>query len=300
MAGGTLFTLLDDIASVLDDVASATKTATTKTAGVLGDDLALSAEQVSGVPSNRELPIIWEVVKGSAKNKAILVPAALLLSWFLPWTIAPLLMLGGAYLCYEGFEKVFHKYLPHEEDAPTQEMTSKEQGPTDPALREKERVEGAVKTDFILSAEVVVIVLGAVSEERFLVQLLVLVGMATLMTIFVYGLVALIVRLDDFGLGLLKEEEPWKQQAGRLVLQGAPYLMRTLNVVGTAAMFLVGGGIFVHGIDVLHALEMKMEHSVFGLLGPLLLNGFVGVLVGGLSVGAVILFRRWRKSVQFS
>lgn len=291
MASGTLLTLLDDIASVLDDVATATKHATSKSAGVLGDDLALNAEQVSGVPSSRELPVVWAVAKGSAINKAILVPIALVLSLVASWAITPLLMVGGAYLCYEGFEKVLEKILPHqhEKEADTASRRTPEE-------IERHKIRGAIQTDFILSAEIVVITLGAVAGDRFIVQVLVLTGMATLMTVFVYGMVALIVRLDDIGLFLTQQSEPWKKRLGQGILAGAPYLMRGLGIVGTAAMFLVGGGIYVHGIEVLHHWEKSMGHGFWGFFGSMVLSGVVGIVVGAITVGAKMGVTHWRKS----
>ncbi len=293
MAGTSLLALIDDIATLLDDVSVMTKVAAKKTAGVLGDDLALNAEQVSGVKANRELPVVWAVAKGSALNKLILVPAALLISAFLPWLITPLLMIGGAFLCYEGCEKLVHKFFHKEE----QEHEHREplKAVADPAVDlvafEKQKIKGAIRTDFILSAEIIVISLGAVQSANFGVQIAAICTIAVLMTIGVYGLVAGIVKLDDAGLYLAKTD-PQASGAGARIALGkgilflAPWLMKTLSVVGTAAMFLVGGGILVHGIpgshDWIHHLQ-EMVTAVSWLV-PLLVN-----LIGGLVAGAMVL-----------
>ena len=298
MAGTSLLALLDDIASVLDDVALLSKVAAKKTAGVLGDDLALNAEQVSGVRADREIPVVWAVAKGSFKNKLILVPAALSISAFAPWAITPLLMVGGAYLCFEGFEKISHKFLhdKHEDEIEHAETIKAISDPdVDIVEFEKEKINGAIRTDFILSAEIIVIALGTVKDVPMLTQVLVVSGIALLMTIGVYSLVAGIVKLDDAGLHLIKEEasSAWggfKRKLGQGILRVAPYLMKTLSIVGTAAMFLVGGGILVHGIPVAydgihHVSEVIKSMPLGNLLGaitPILLNGLVGVIAGGL------------------
>ncbi len=293
MAGTSLLSLIDDIATLLDDVSVMTKVAAKKTAGVLGDDLALNAEQVSGVKANRELPVVWAVAKGSALNKLILVPAALLISAFLPWLITPLLMIGGAFLCYEGCEKLVHKFFHKEEQEHEHRETLK--AVADPAVDlvafEKQKIKGAIRTDFILSAEIIVISLGAVQSATFGVQVAAICTIAVLMTIGVYGLVAGIVKLDDAGLYLAKTD-PQASGAGARIALGkgilflAPWLMKTLSVVGTAAMFLVGGGILVHGIpgshDWIHHLQ-EMVTAVSWLV-PLLVN-----LIGGLVAGAMVL-----------
>jgi predicted DNA repair protein MutK len=309
MAGASLLTLLDDIASVLDDVALLTKAATRKTAGVLGDDLALNAEQVSGVKAERELPVVWAVAKGSALNKAILVPAALALSVFLPWTITPLLMIGGLFLCYEGFEKVWHRFAHREaEQAHKQELRSTLVDPgKDLAAFEKERIKGAIRTAFILSAEIIVITLGTVAAASLGVRVTVLVGIAVLMTVGVYGLVAGIVKLDDAGLYLTTREgeQPGARLArtfGRGILWFAPWLMKALAVAGTAAMFLVGGGILAHGIPAVHhAIEHLVERAdslggVVQALIPLLGNALVGIVAGGIVVAVLGLVRRVRNA----
>jgi hypothetical protein len=309
MAGASLLTLLDDIASVLDDVALLTKAATRKTAGVLGDDLALNAEQVSGVKADRELPVVWAVAKGSALNKAILVPAALALSVFLPWAITPALMIGGLFLCYEGFEKVWHRFAHREvEQVHKQELRSTLVDPgKDLAAFEKERIKGAIRTDFILSAEIIVIALGTVAAATLGVRVAVLVGIAVLMTVGVYGLVAGIVKLDDAGLFLTTREgeRPGARLArafGRGILWFAPWLMKALAVAGTAAMFLVGGGILAHGIPfVHHAIEHLVERaadlgSVVQALIPLLGNALVGIVAGGVVVAVLGLVRRVRSA----
>ncbi|EPH3109903.1 TPA: DUF808 domain-containing protein, partial [Pseudomonas aeruginosa] len=269
MAGASLLTLLDDIAAVLDDVSLMTKVAAKKTAGVLGDDLALNAQQVTGVNADRELPVVWAVAKGSLRNKAILVPAALLISAFAPWAVIPLLMLGGAYLCFEGFEKIAHKYLPHDDEHADEAALAAN---VDVAALEKQKIGGAIRTDFILSAEIIAITLGTVAESSFTTQVLVLVGIALVMTIGVYGLVAGIVKLDDAGLYLSRRDSGFAQGLGGAILRTAPYLMKGLSVVGMAAMFMVGGGILTHGIPVVHHAIEQAAQSVAGIatLGPLL------------------------------
>ena len=285
MAGGSLLALLDDIATVLDDVAILTKVAAKKTAGVLGDDLALNAQQVAGVLAERELPVVWAVAKGSAMNKVILVPSALAISALAPWAVTPLLMLGGAYLCFEGFEKIAHKFLHRKEDdqAKHAELV---QALSDPAVDlvafEKDRIRGAVRTDFILSAEIIVITLGTVAEATFLSQVAVLAGVAALMTVGVYGLVAGIVKLDDAGLYLGRQSSASAQGLGAAIVKAAPWLMKFLSVAGTAAMFLVGGGIIVHGIPALAG----VLHGWAGALS-FLSDAVAGVLVGA-AVFAVI------------
>jgi predicted DNA repair protein MutK len=299
MAGGSLLALLDDIASVLDDVALLTKVAAKKTSGVLGDDLALNAEQVSGVRAERELPVVWAVAKGSFKNKLILVPAALLISAFIPWAITPLLMLGGAYLCFEGFEKIAHKFMhgPSENAAEHAAITQALLNPaTDFVTLEQEKIKGAIRTDFILSAEIIVIALGTVKDAAFSVQVSVVTGIALIMTVGVYGLVAGIVKLDDAGLHLIKNTALtfWsgcKRAIGRGLLKFAPYLMKSLSVIGTAAMFMVGGGILLHGIPASHAVVHAAESVVQSLpaighvlvfLMPTLLGALLGIIAGGL------------------
>ncbi|MBC9071999.1 DUF808 domain-containing protein [Thauera sp. CAU 1555] len=290
MAGTSLFVLLDDIASVLDDVATMTKVATKKTAGVLGDDLALNAQQVAGVRTERELPVVWAVAKGSMLNKLILVPAALAIAAFLPWAIVPLLMLGGAYLCYEGVEKLVHHFLHRAEDkAHRQQVLQAMASPeTDLAALEREKIRGAVRTDFILSAEIIVIALGVIGGLDLVTQLSVLAAVAVMMTVGVYGLVAIIVKLDD--LGLLLRRQPGagvlpavQRGLGGGILWAAPWLMRGLSVAGTVAMFLVGGGILSHGLPpVHHAIEAATADmvGVAGALLPSALDGLVGIAAG--------------------
>jgi hypothetical protein len=255
MAATSLLALIDDIAAVLDDIALMTKVAAKKTGGVLGDDLALNAGQIAGVRADRELPVVWAVAKGSAKNKLVLVPAALALSAFLPWAVLPLLMLGGAYLCYEGFEKIFHKLLHGKEEPAAQAERVKSM--LDPGLDlvrlEAQKIKGAIRTDLILSAEIVVIALGTVRESGWAVQIGVVSGIAALMTVGVYGLVALIVKIDDAGLYLQQKAAAgaWGRITGRAgagLVKAAPTLMKLLSAAGTIAMFMVGGGILVHGI----------------------------------------------------
>ncbi|MET0287164.1 MAG: DUF808 domain-containing protein [Polyangiales bacterium] len=306
MAGTSLLALLDDIASVLDDVAALTKVATKKTAGVLGDDLALNAEQVSGLQAERELPVVWAVAKGSAVNKLILVPAALALSQWLPWAITPLLMLGGAFLCFEGFEKIAHKLL-HDDDeqdeAERKELLARASDPNvDLVAFEKEKIKGAVRTDFVLSAEIVVIALGTVTDKSFGTRAAVLASIAVVMTVGVYGLVAGIVKLDDLGLYLSRDGKPgFRTRLGRMILRGAPWLMKGLTIAGTVAMFLVGGGILAHGIPAFHHFEDWLATAAGGVayVGPLLhglapvaINGLVGLLAGALSVGVISLLKK--------
>lgn len=304
MAGSSLLALIDDIASVLDDVAAMTKLATRKTAGVLGDDLALNAQQVSGVRAERELPVVWAVAKGSAVNKLILVPAALAISAVAPWAVLPLLMLGGLFLCYEGVEKLAHRFLhPHGEDAAAR--TALREALADPAVDlvafERAKIRGAIRTDFILSAEIVVITLGTVASAPFGTRVAVLCAIAALMTVGVYGLVAGIVKLDDFGAHLLSTADGRpaagaRRAAGRAILAFAPWLMKALSVLGTAAMFLVGGGILVHGIHVLHATfqqwgefaaTLPAAGVVLGPLTTMLLDLGFGVLAGALALAVV-------------
>ena len=293
-----LIALLDDIASVLDDVAVLTKVATRKTAGVLGDDLALNAQQVSGVRAERELPVVWAVAKGSALNKAILVPAALAISAFAPWAIVPLLMVGGGFLCYEGFEKLAHKFL-HSESADAAEHAALVEAVADPAIDlvavEKSKIKGAIRTDFILSAEIVVISLGTVAEAAFGTQVAVLVGISILMTVGVYGLVAGIVKLDDAGLYLAARENGAARALGQFILAAAPWLMKMLSVAGTAAMFLVGGGILVHGIGPLHHFIAGIAERIggaWGTLAEMAGNAVVGIVAGALILLVVSGVRR--------
>ena len=300
----TLLALLDDITSVLDDVSTMTKVATKKTAGVLGDDLALNAQQVTGVHAARELPVVWAVARGSLRNKAILVPAALLISTFAPWAITPLLMLGGAYLCYEGFEKIAHRLFHgkrHEARGPTAPVVGEPMAPADVTAMEKTKIEGAVRTDFILSAEIITISLGTVAGATFGVKVGVLVAVALLMTVGVYGLVAGIVKLDDLGLHLLAKRgaglfDRMRRLVGAAVVRASPWLMKTLSIVGTAAMFLVGGGILSHGIpgveSWLHRLIDPIDDApVFGeivdMLGPMLANAVIGIVAGAVVLAVV-------------
>lgn len=294
MAGGSLLMLLDDITTMLDDVSVMTKVAAKKTAGVLGDDLALNAQQVAGVDASRELPVVWAVAKGSAINKAILVPTALLLSiaskeFNMPWLITGLLMIGGAFLCFEGFEKIAHKSL-HSKDEEAHETEIK-QAIEDPKVYlvalEKDKIKGAIRTDFILSAEIIVIALGTVANQPIAKEIGVLVGISVVMTIGVYGLVAAIVKLDDVGLYMMmrKGQSMLTQiirKVGSWLLAGTPYLMRALSVLGTAAMFLVGGSIIAHGIPALHHLVEPLKEISFML--PMLLDAAVGIAVGAVCV----------------
>jgi len=301
MAGASLLALLDDIATILDDVSVMTKVAAKKTAGVLGDDLALNAQQVAGVKAARELPVVWAVAKGSLVNKAILVPSALAISAFAPWGVTPLLMLGGAFLCFEGFEKLAHKYLhsPAEEAAHHAELTHALEDPAvDLVALERDKIKGAIRTDFILSAEIIVITLGTVAAASFGKQVTVLAGIALVMTIGVYGLVAGIVKLDDVGLYFSQRPARWVRALGRRILAAAPVLMKSLSVIGTAAMFLVGGGILVHGLPGAHDLVEAAAQvtsvlpGIGGMLSavtPLLLDGLAGIAAGALVLAAVSL-----------
>lgn len=325
MAGASLLTLLDDIAAILDDVAlmsqmaakkSAamaddvavmTKVAGQKTAGVLGDDLALNAQQVTGVRAEREIPVVWAVAIGSLVNKAILVPAALAISAWAPWLVTPLLMLGGAFLCFEGVEKLAHKYL-HSAAADAAAHASHAQANSDPAIdlvaMERGKIKGAVRTDFILSAEIIVIALGTVAAAPFAQQVAVLVSIALLMTVGVYGLVAGIVKLDDLGLWLTGKASALARALGRALLAAAPRLMKFLSMAGMAAMFLVGGGILVHGVPALHhaidglglAAAAWPLGGLWSLLTTNLLNAVVGLAAGAAVLSAWLLLGRLRGS----
>ena len=305
----SLFALVDDIATILDDVAVLSKVAAKKTAGVLGDDLALNAQQVSGVKANRELPVVWAVAKGSAVNKAILVPSALAISSFIPWAVTPLLMAGGAYLCFEGFEKLAHKYLhsASEQAAQREQLVTALADPKmDLVAIEKDKIKGAVRTDFILSAEIIVITLGTVQASPFITQVSVLTSIAILMTAGVYGLVAGIVKLDDGGLYLseLPGQNAWREfqrSLGRGVLWLAPWLMKFLSIAGTVAMFLVGGGILSHGIAPLQRLIESITAQAASLSGigpllgtvmPLVIDGLVGLIAGAIVLVAVNGFKK--------
>ncbi|MNR84603.1 DUF808 domain-containing protein [Acinetobacter johnsonii] len=302
----SLLILLDDIATILDDVAVMSKMAAKKTAGVLGDDLALNAQQVSGVRTDRELPVVWAVAKGSFVNKLILVPAALLISVVAPWLITPLLMIGGLFLCYEGVEKVLHSL--HHKKAKTEEEASQELAAieTDMATFEKDKVKGAIRTDFILSAEIVVISLGTVAAATFSTKVMVLSVIAILMTVGVYGFVAMIVKIDDLGLYLTQQASSFKQSIGRGLLAFAPKLMKTLTIVGTIAMFLVGGGIISHGVPLLHhftegsvdyAEHIPTVGSIVGALTPTLINLVIGFVAGLIVLAIVSLIKKvWPSS----
>lgn len=298
MAAGSLLALLDDIATMLDDVSVMTKVAAKKTAGVLGDDLALNAQQVTGVDASREIPVVWAVAKGSFINKLILVPAALAISYFIPWLITPLLMIGGAYLCFEGFEKIAHKLLhsKHEDKAHENELAQAVADPkVDLVALEKDKIKGAIRTDFILSAEIIVIALGTVATATFSKQVAVVSLIALVMTVGVYGLVAGIVKLDDLGLYMMmrKGKSFFKQvvrKVGTWLLNLTPYLMRTLSIFGTAAMFLVGGSIIGHGIPALHHLTEPMR-NISALL-PILFDGVLGLIVGAICVALFTIYTK--------
>ncbi|KJK15774.1 DUF808 domain-containing protein [Pseudomonas sp. NPDC087612] len=298
MAGSSLLVLIDDIATVLDDVSVMTKVAAKKTAGVLGDDLALNAQQVTGVRAEREIPVVWAVAKGSFLNKLILVPAALLISAFIPWAVTPLLMVGGAFLCFEGFEKLAHKFL-HSKEQDQAEHAALTEAVADPAVDlvafEQGKIKGAVRTDFILSAEIIAITLGAVAHAPLTQQIIVLSGIAIVMTIGVYGLVAGIVKLDDLGLWLTQKASSAAKAIGNGILRAAPYMMKSLSVIGTAAMFLVGGGILVHGVAPLHHAIEAFSAGRGGALTGALLNAGVGIVAGAAVLAVVaVIGKLWR------
>jgi predicted DNA repair protein MutK len=299
MAGASLLALLDDIATVLDDVAVMTKVAAQKTAGVLGDDLALNAQQVNGIRAERELPVVLGVAIGSLKNKLILVPAALAISALAPWAVMPLLMVGGLYLCLEGVEKLAHRWLhPASEDAAEHEaeMKALADESVDLVAFEAEKIKGAIRTDFVLSAEIIVIALGTVADKGFTTQLAVLSGVGLLMTIGVYGFVAGIVKLDDMGAWLVSRTRGLPNLLGQGLLHAAPILMRLLTVVGTAAMFIVGGGILSHGLPFMHALTEAA--GALNMVLPMLLDVLVGLLAGALALLGMQLLAKLRQSMQ--
>ena len=296
MAGASLLALIDDIASVLDDVSVLTKIAAKKTAGVLGDDLALNAQQVAGVKADRELPVVWAVAVGSARNKLILVPAALAISAFVPAAVTPLLMVGGLFLCYEGFEKLAHKFLHRKEH-----LAALADAEIDLVALEKDKIKGAIRTDFILSAEIIAITLGTVADAPFGTQVAVVAGIAAIMTVGVYGLVAGIVKLDDGGLYLRRSGSAPLRAFGRGILTAAPWLMKFLSVAGTAAMFLVGGGILTHGIpllhDAIHHLTESVSQSagtVAGVLLPFIADALTGIVAGALTLAVVLGVKKLR------
>jgi predicted DNA repair protein MutK len=302
MAAGSLLALLDDIATILDDVSVMTQVAAKKTAGVLGDDLALNAQQVSGVAAERELPVVWAVAKGSFINKLILVPTALAISYYAPWAITPLLMIGGAYLCFEGFEKIAHKLLHNKAEDATHKAKLAEavaDPKADLVALEKDKIKGAIRTDFILSAEIIVISLGTVATAAFSKQVTVVSAIAIIMTVGVYGLVAGIVKLDDFGLHLMLKKgasfyRQLQRKIGEKLLAATPYLMRFLSIAGTAAMFMVGGSIIGHGVPALHHVSEQFTESLHHLpivggalavISPLIVDAVIGLIVGAICVG---------------
>lgn len=310
MAGATLFTLLHDIATILDDVSTMSQVAINKTAGVLGDDLALNAKQVTGLSADRELPVVWKVAVGSALNKAILIPAALAISALAPWAIKPLLMLGGIYLCYEGVEKILHSWLHPKTDKEISQSRSERlqaihDPDVDPVKLEKTKIQGAIRTDFILSAEIIVITLGTLDGQSFWVTLGVLLAVGILMTVGVYGLVAGIVKLDDLGLHwlALKGSSPTDRvlkKLGGAILWFAPYLLRFLAIAGTVAMFLVGGGIITHQFDSLHHLSEVFVHAMHAIpaigsplswLAPFVFNLLFGIVAGAAVIAAMHLYK---------
>jgi len=294
---------LDDIATLLDDISVMGKLAAKKTAGVLGDDLSLNAQQVTGVRANRELPVVWGVAKGSLINKVILVPLALLISAFIPWAITPLLMLGGAFLCFEGVEKVVHtlQARKHKEDPQVRQQRLEALANQDPMAFERDKVKGAVRTDFILSAEIVAITLGIVAEAPLLNQILILSGIALLVTVGVYGLVGVIVKLDDMGYWLVEKSSALAQWTGKALLAIAPRLMKVLSIVGTLAMFLVGGGIVVHGLTPLHhAIEnlAQGQNGVIASLLPTAANLVLGFIIGAIVLAVVKAIAALRGSTE--
>lgn len=314
MAGTSLLALIDDIASLLDDVSVMSKVAAKKTAGVLGDDLALNAQQVAGVTADRELPVVWAVAVGSLRNKLILVPAALAISAFMPWAVTPLLMLGGAFLCYEGFEKLAHKLMHGKEEAAqhAEQLQALANPAVDMVAFERDKIKGAIRTDFILSAEIITITLGTVATAPFGKQVMVLSAVAAIMTVAVYGVVAGIVKLDDGGLYLSRKSGGglWRKMQrgiGEWILKAAPYLMKGLSIAGTAAMFMVGGGILLHGTPGAHDLIHHLAQGVGAIpyLGtlewavPMLLDALAGVLAGALILlGIMLAGRVFRKARQ--
>jgi predicted DNA repair protein MutK len=306
MAASSLLALIDDITTLLDDVAVLTKVAAAKTTGVMGDDLALNAEQVAGVSVDRELPVVWAVAKGSLLNKVILVPAALAISAFVPAAITPLLMLGGLFLCYEGFEKVAHKLL-HRADLPVTTaatQTATAAAPTAPVnlvAFENDKVKGAVRTDFVLSAEIIVITLGTMATAPLSRQIVALSVVAVAATVLVYGLVAGIVKLDDLGLALTKRQGDGarlQRSIGAFILRAAPVMMKALSIVGTAAMFTVGGSILAHGIPaaahLLHDLEAQLDatNTLLSTLVTTTIDAVIGIACGALALGVVTLGKR--------
>ncbi|QGU15897.1 DUF808 family protein [Leclercia sp. 119287] len=301
MAGSSLLTLLDDIATLLDDISLMGKLAAKKTAGVLGDDLSLNAQQVSGVRANRELPVVWAVAKGSLLNKVILVPLALLISAFISWAITPLLMVGGAFLCFEGAEKILHSLESRKnkgkESPEARQQRLEALAAQDPVTFERDKIKGAIRTDFILSAEIVAITLGIVADAPLLNQVLVLSGIAFVVTLGVYGLVGIIVKLDDVGYWLSDKTSALAKMTGKALLVVAPWLMKSLSVIGTLAMFLVGGGIVVHGIAPLHhAIEhfSEAQGAVIATVLPTLLNLVLGLIIGLVVVAVVKLVEKMR------
>ncbi|ART80169.1 DUF808 domain-containing protein [Oceanisphaera avium] len=297
MAGTSLLTLLDDISVILDDVSLMTKVAAKKTAGVLGDDLALNAEQVSGVKADRELPVVWAVAKGSFVNKLILVPSALLISMIYPPLVNLLLMCGGVYLAYEGAEKVIHKFWPHilhEDKKQTARLRANADNTVDLVAFEKKKIKGAIRTDFILSAEIIVIALGSAVGATLLEKRLVLAIIAISITVGVYGLVAGIVKMDDLGLHLIKQGGRVKHLVGEFLMSAAPKLMKILSVAGTLAMFLVGGGILVHGIGFLHHEVEDLAHlsGIFENIITMFLNAIVGLMVGIIAVAIITIVNK--------
>ncbi|MDO9096335.1 MAG: DUF808 domain-containing protein [Rubrivivax sp.] len=298
----SLLALLDDIATILDDVAVLSKVAAKKTAGVLGDDLALNAQQVSGVAAARELPVVWAVAKGSMLNKLILVPAALAITAFVPWLVTPLLMVGGAFLCYEGFEKLAHRFLhTNEDDDDESRRAERVMALADPAVDlvalERDKIKGAIRTDFILSAEIIAITLGTVANSPFGTQVAVLSTIAIVMTVGVYGLVAGIVKLDDLGLWLSQRPGAAAQALGRGIVRAAPWLMKALSVAGTAAMFLVGGGILVHGVPALNDAIVGAVQGMGGgaeFLLPTLANAAIGIVAGAVVLALVMGIKKLR------
>lgn len=280
MATG-LLALLDDVSLLMDDVSTMTQVATKKTAGILGDDLAVNAEKASGFASSRELPVLWKITKGSFINKLIILPLAFLLSAFMPWIIVPILMIGGVYLAYEGTEKIYEYFFPHGERKPIESLEQKSK--EEVLSQENEKIKSAVITDFILSIEIIIIALSAVSKEPMTVQIAAVSFVAFLATVGVYGLVALLVRMDDFGYKLIAMNNG-ESKIGEFFVLALPKIIKALTVIGTIAMLLVAGGIFIHNSHFVH----DLVHGIPFIFGDLL----IGFVIGVVALGAMLMVKR--------
>lgn len=284
MAAGVL-ALFDDIALLMDDVSTMTQVATKKTAGILGDDLAVNAEKASGFASSRELPVLWAITKGSFLNKVIILPFAFLLSAFAPWLIVPILMVGGVYLAYEGAEKIY-EYFFHKNSHPKKvESLDEQKSEAEILAHEKEKIKSAVITDFILSIEIIIIALSAVASQPLIVQIAAVSFVALLATVGVYGLVAMLVRMDDFGYKLIALNGG-ESKIGEFFVLALPKVIKALTVIGTIAMLLVAGGIFVHNSHTIH----ELVHAIPFIFGELL----VGFIVGAISVAVMMVMKKIR------